>query len=52
MPRVNFYLLKRADEGAREGFACRLAEKLAREGHVLQLFTPLPAAARLPMPQC
>lgn len=46
MPRVNFYLLKRADEGAREGFACRLAEKLAREGHVLQLFTDDEQSAR------
>lgn len=46
MPRVNFYLLQRADEGAREGFACRLAEKLAREGHVLQLFTDDEQSAR------
>ena len=37
--RVNFYLLNRDDENAREQFACRLAEKLLREGTPVQLFT-------------
>lgn len=38
MPRVNFYLLQEEDEAARRLFACRLAEKLQREGLGVQLY--------------
>jgi DNA polymerase-3 subunit chi len=46
MTRVNFYLLGREDEGARELFACRLAEKLLREGTRVQLATDDEESAR------
>jgi|Laugrespbdmm15sn_2_1035079.scaffolds.fasta_scaffold65455_1 DNA polymerase-3 subunit chi len=39
MPRVNFYSLPQDNENARRQFACRLAEKLSRQGVALQLFT-------------
>lgn len=37
MARVNFYLLTQADASARRLFACRLAEKLWRQGLPVQL---------------
>lgn len=38
MTRVNFYLLEKEDETSRRRFACRLAEKLHRQGLQLQLY--------------
>jgi len=38
MTRVNFYLLDKADETSRRRFACRLAEKLQRQGMPMQMY--------------
>lgn len=39
MPKINFYLLTQEAETARLQFACRLAEKLLRQGMPVQLYT-------------
>jgi DNA polymerase III subunit chi len=38
MTRVNFYLMEQEDEASRRRFACRLAEKLQRQGMPLQIY--------------
>lgn len=38
MPKINFYLLSQDDEVARRQFACRLADKLLRQGIAVQLY--------------
>lgn len=46
MTRVDFYVLPEEDPGQRDLFACRLAEKVFREGHNVYLHTADEAAAR------
>ena len=45
-PRVNFYLLPQNTETARCQFACRLADKLLRGGHGVQLHAATEEEAR------
>lgn len=45
MARVNFYLLPQAQESARQLLACRLADKLWRQGMAVQLHCDDHAAA-------
>ncbi len=40
MARVNFYLLPRQDDAAKRQFACRLADKLWRQGLAVQVHSP------------
>jgi len=46
MARVNFYLLPRQDETAKQQFACRLADKLWRQGLAVQVHTSTRDAAQ------
>lgn len=39
MTRVSFYILKSQDPQSRQHFACRLAEKVWREGHQVFIYT-------------
>ena len=46
MTRVDFYILKNEDQGARSLFACRLTEKAFRQGHRVFINTESDAQLR------